>query len=114
MKFYESLAKDSFLLLGWLRILCKSCYPYRHALLVAHCLHFVCLPRAGGTPRYYAVKILTVHANKGHHDDRLLELEVMQTITESTKTPLLPHLHEHFEKGQPHGRHLCLGPSCSR
>lgn len=52
--------------------------------------------------------ILTVHATKGHHDGHLLELEAMQTIAESTKTPLLPRLHDHFEIDGPHGRHLRL------
>ncbi|OAX31625.1 hypothetical protein K503DRAFT_870560 [Rhizopogon vinicolor AM-OR11-026] len=63
------------------------------------------------TLRYHAIKILTAHVTKGHHDGGLLELEAIQTITESTKTPLLPHLHDHFEIDGPHGRHLCVQPS---
>jgi serine/threonine-protein kinase SRPK3 len=64
--------------------------------------------RAEEKPTYHAIKILTVHATKGHHDGHLLELEVMQTITASTKIFLLPRLHDHFEMDGPHGRHLCL------
>jgi serine/threonine-protein kinase SRPK3 len=73
-------------------------------VVVAHCC---CLLRAEETPTYHAIKILTVHATKGHHDGHLLELEAMQTIT-AMKTPLLPRLHDHFEIDGPHGRHLCF------
>lgn len=59
-------------------------------------------------PRYCAIKILTVHATEGHHNGRLLELDIMQTITSSAKTPTLPRLRHHFEMEGPHGRHLCL------
>ncbi|KAJ8590256.1 kinase-like protein, partial [Rhizopogon salebrosus TDB-379] len=59
------------------------------------------------TPTYHAIKILTVHATKGHHDGHLLELEAMQTVT-AMKAPLLPRLQDHFEIDGPHGRHLCL------
>ncbi|KAG1852680.1 kinase-like protein [Suillus subluteus] len=58
--------------------------------------------------RYCAIKILTVHDTKAHHDGHLLELEVMQTITRSTGISLLPHLRDHFEINGPHGQHLCL------
>jgi serine/threonine-protein kinase SRPK3 len=73
-------------------------------LVVAHCC---CFLRAEETSTYHAIKILTVHATKGHHDVHLLELEAMQTIT-AMETPLLPRLCDHFEIDGPHGRHLCL------
>ena len=66
----------------------------------------ICFLRAE-TPKYYAVKILTAHATKGHHDGHLLELEVMQAVT-SFKPLKLPRLYDHFEIDGPHGRHLCL------
>lgn len=58
--------------------------------------------------QYCAIKILTVYATTGHYDHNLLELEIMQTITSSIKTPYLPRLRDHFETEGPHGRHLCL------
>jgi serine/threonine-protein kinase SRPK3 len=73
-------------------------------LVVAHCCYSL---RAEETSTYHAIKILTVHATKCHHDGHLLELEAMQTIT-AMKTPLLPRLRDHFEIDGPHGRHLCL------
>ena len=75
------------------------------SIVVAHCCY--CLLRAEEAPTYHAIKILTVHATKGHHDVHLLELEAMQTIT-TMETPLLPRLCDHFEIDGPHGRHLCL------
>jgi serine/threonine-protein kinase SRPK3 len=73
-------------------------------VVVAHCCYLL---RAEEAPTYHAIKILTVHATKGHHDVHLLESEAMQTIT-AMETPLLPRLCDHFEIDGPHGRHLCL------
>jgi serine/threonine-protein kinase SRPK3 len=75
-------------------------------LIFSHCLR--CSIRAEEKLRYCAIKILTVYATKGHHDHNLLELEIMQTITSSIKTPYLPRLRDHFETEGPHGQHLCL------
>lgn len=68
----------------------------------------ICSFRVEGGRKYCAIKILSVFATQGHHDGYLLELEVMQTITASAKTPTLPQLYDHFEIDGPHGRHLCL------
>ncbi|KAG1841214.1 hypothetical protein DFJ58DRAFT_76029 [Suillus subalutaceus] len=51
--------------------------------------------------RYCAIKILTVHDTKAHHDVRLLELEVMQTNAGLTMTSFLPRLRDHFEINGP-------------
>ncbi|OJA07767.1 hypothetical protein AZE42_03002 [Rhizopogon vesiculosus] len=49
------------------------------------------------TLTYHAIKILTAHATKGHHDGDLFEFEAMQTITESVKSSVLPRMRDHFE-----------------
>lgn len=73
-------------------------------LIYAHLLLRAAVERR----RYCAVKILNVHATKGHYEHNLLELEIMQTITATSKSPRLPQLRDHFEIEGPHGRHLCL------
>ena len=54
-------------------------------------------------PVYYSIKILTVHATKGH----LPELEILEAIR-NLKCSRLPYLFDHFETEGPHGKHLCL------
>jgi serine/threonine-protein kinase SRPK3 len=63
--------------------------------------------RGKKAPVYYSVKILTVHATKGHLNGHLPELEIMKAIRK-LKCNRLPYLFDHFETDGPHGRHLCL------
>jgi serine/threonine-protein kinase SRPK3 len=66
--------------------------------------------RAQEKPFYYAVKILTAHATKGHRDGHSHELGIMAAIRglEGYLSLRLPDLFDHFETESPHGRHLCL------
>ena len=59
-------------------------------------------------PTYYAVKILTAHATKGHKDGLLLETEFLKAIKGSKGSHSLLYLVDHFETEGPHGQHLCL------
>jgi len=59
-------------------------------------------------PAYYAVKILTVNATKGHQYGQLHELEIMKALRKQKVTQTLPYLFDHFETESPHGPHLCL------
>ena len=58
--------------------------------------------------KYCAIKILTVHATKGHMNGHLLELDMMEAITRLKRVLRLPILRDHFEIEGPHGRHLCI------
>jgi len=64
--------------------------------------------RADESRRYCAIKVLTVHATKGHRDGQLLELEIMQAVAAFKDVLGLPILRDHFEMDGPHGQHLCI------
>jgi len=80
---------------------CVYVYPWLSLTLASD-------SRAQETPAYYAVKILTVNATKGHQYGHLHELEIMKALRKQQVTQTLPYLFDHFETESPHGPHLCL------
>ena len=56
--------------------------------------------------RFFAAKILTVHATRGHQRNELEYLEAIRNLGDDRS--YLPILRDNFEEQGPHGVHLCL------
>lgn len=57
--------------------------------------------------QYFAAKILTVNATRGHQRHQLEHLQAIRDVP-GFHSACLPLLHDSFEESGPHGNHLCL------